>query len=146
MEPATSWFLVRFVNHCATTGTPGHCLFKLLTWLHLITQPPCSTTSPHLSCPKQREEIGPVVLSWLGLDPHSLADVQDGAWIPSSNPPGQEPGQGAGTLGEEVPVTLPPPPSQFCSEDRGRGLFQAVLAARPAFVVGGVYVNAQMFM
>ena len=22
MEPATSWFLVRFVNHCATTGTP----------------------------------------------------------------------------------------------------------------------------
>ena len=21
-EPATSWFLVGFVNHCATTGTP----------------------------------------------------------------------------------------------------------------------------
>ena len=28
----------------------------------------------------------------------------------------------------------------------GGGLFQAELAARPAFVVGGVYVNAQMFM
>ena len=22
IEPATSWFLVGFVNHCATTGTP----------------------------------------------------------------------------------------------------------------------------
>ena len=22
IEPTTSWFLVRFVNHCATTGTP----------------------------------------------------------------------------------------------------------------------------
>ena len=22
IEPSTSWFLVRFVNHCATTGTP----------------------------------------------------------------------------------------------------------------------------
>lgn len=47
-------------------------------------------------------------------------------------------------MGEKTPVTLPPPP--WLSGDRGRGLFQAVLAARPAFVVGGVYVNAQMFM
>ena len=27
IEPATSWFLLRFVNHCAMTGTP-HCIFK----------------------------------------------------------------------------------------------------------------------
>ena len=27
-EPATSWFLVGFVNHCATTGTPGKNFLK----------------------------------------------------------------------------------------------------------------------
>ena len=27
MEPATSWFLVGFVNHCATTGTPTYIFF-----------------------------------------------------------------------------------------------------------------------
>ena len=27
-EPATSWFLVGFVNHCATTGTPTYRLFN----------------------------------------------------------------------------------------------------------------------
>ena len=25
IEPSTSWFLVRFINHCAMTGTPRHC-------------------------------------------------------------------------------------------------------------------------
>ena len=28
IEHATSWFLVRFVNHCATTGTPWISTFK----------------------------------------------------------------------------------------------------------------------
>lgn len=46
-------------------------------------------------------------------------------------------------MGEKTSVTLPHP--QY-SLRMGRGVFQAVLAARPAFVVGGVYVNAQMFM
>ena len=27
-DPATSWFLVGFVNHCATTGTPEARLLK----------------------------------------------------------------------------------------------------------------------
>ena len=31
MEPATSWFLVGFVNHCATTGTPEMCDLKKKT-------------------------------------------------------------------------------------------------------------------
>jgi len=34
-EPATSWFLVGFVNHCATTGTPGS-LFLFATVAYLI--------------------------------------------------------------------------------------------------------------
>ena len=28
IEPATSWFLVRFFNHCATAGTPKDLIFK----------------------------------------------------------------------------------------------------------------------
>ena len=28
MEPATSWFLVGFINHRATTGTPASLLLK----------------------------------------------------------------------------------------------------------------------
>ena len=27
-EPETSWFLVRFVNHCTTTGTPTLIILK----------------------------------------------------------------------------------------------------------------------
>ena len=29
MEPATSWFLVGFLNHCATTGTPKLEIFLM---------------------------------------------------------------------------------------------------------------------
>ena len=37
-EPATSWFLVGFVNHCATTGTPVSILVHvfLITYLFLL--------------------------------------------------------------------------------------------------------------
>ena len=31
IQPATSWFLVGFVNHCATMGTPGLYIFNLLS-------------------------------------------------------------------------------------------------------------------
>jgi len=34
-EPSTSWFLVEFDNHCATTGTPHHdyfCKFAVCLW------------------------------------------------------------------------------------------------------------------
>ena len=34
MEPATSWFLVGFVNYCATMGTPSFS-FLVLTWSNL---------------------------------------------------------------------------------------------------------------
>ena len=38
IEPATSWFLVGLVNHCATTGTPGAQLFikKLFFYLFVF--------------------------------------------------------------------------------------------------------------
>ena len=32
MEPATSWFLVRFVSHCTRTGTPQKRLFSIRAW------------------------------------------------------------------------------------------------------------------
>ena len=39
MKPATSWFLVRFVDHCATTGTPRcHGFFKKIPWLSFPTE------------------------------------------------------------------------------------------------------------
>lgn len=41
-------------------------------------------------------------------------------------------------MGEEAPVTGPHLAALLCSEEGGRGLFQAALAARPALVVGGV--------
>lgn len=49
-------------------------------------------------------------------------------------------------MGEEAPGTSPCLAAILCSEEEGRGLFQAALAAGPALVVGGVYENAQMFM
>ena len=34
IEPETSWFLVRFVNHCASTGTPYNCDFLSIISLY----------------------------------------------------------------------------------------------------------------
>jgi len=39
-EPTTSWFLVRFVNHCATTGTP-HITCSFVTGFFCSTVYPC---------------------------------------------------------------------------------------------------------
>ena len=36
-EPATSWFLVGFVNHCATTGTPSMAIFLSSSFLEQTT-------------------------------------------------------------------------------------------------------------
>ena len=42
IEPATSWFLVRFVNHWATTGTPNYTLiFKNVKKEKRIIDTPC---------------------------------------------------------------------------------------------------------
>ena len=35
-EPAASWFLVGFVNHCATMGTPAYCAYS---WSHTSVCP-----------------------------------------------------------------------------------------------------------
>ena len=48
-EPATSWFLIRFVNHWATTGTPGGifwCRDMLLYYSLTISSPPLPLISP----------------------------------------------------------------------------------------------------
>ena len=36
LEPATSWFLVRFINHCATKGTPDNILFFFFFNFYLL--------------------------------------------------------------------------------------------------------------
>ena len=42
MEPASSWILVVFINHCATAGTPTHPYFRMvnysspISWLHFL--------------------------------------------------------------------------------------------------------------
>ena len=44
IEPSTLWFLVRFVNHSATTGTPGNIFFFFLISKSIILQ---SATNQH---------------------------------------------------------------------------------------------------
>ena len=49
MEPETSWFLVGFVNHCATTGTPIIIIFKRVWY--------CTAISFILSCNTAHQPI-----------------------------------------------------------------------------------------
>ena len=44
IEPSTSWFLVGFVNHCATTGTPPEVRF--CRWYGKLTLRPCGHWGP----------------------------------------------------------------------------------------------------
>ena len=62
MEPATSWFLVGFVNHCATTGTPDFG-FKV----HLISYSELENSKIfHANGDQKKAGVGvPVVSQWL---------------------------------------------------------------------------------
>ena len=51
IKPATSWFLVRFINHCTMMGTPRHSIFLDLSPLSL---PRFSWSSPFPKIPATR--------------------------------------------------------------------------------------------
>ena len=65
MEPATSWFLVGFVNHCATTGTPGKYFIER-RHLPLFSKQTCRNRRQKIIHIKKRIQLGvPIVAQWL---------------------------------------------------------------------------------
>ena len=69
IEPATSWMLVGFVNHCATTGTPIKLFFS--NFLNVSRNIDSSGTSRQMTFWKM-EKKGKVFLLWWELRIYSV--------------------------------------------------------------------------
>ena len=62
IELETSWFLVEFINHCTTMGTPGVCFWtgKLQTtaWASFTDGGSCSVWAPESLSPRAQSSAG----------------------------------------------------------------------------------------
>ena len=74
IEPSTSWFLVGFVNPCATTGTPHLCsLFEVLMKLACLTLLPSNSVNLPLSIDHSDHQWQKDVLIIFGLTTQSVS-------------------------------------------------------------------------